>query len=160
MRFHEGVLMDLDHAIHWILNDGWTFSVLMVFMVASWVAVFFCARGNKKMLTKTRAGHDMDCFAQEMAAAGHNEDVARAVYRYIQEAHDIDFPILPGDDLSTTLGITDDDVYRAIPALLTGAGRAPQIGRLKQQIITVADLVDFVERAPLPANYVRELQTA
>jgi hypothetical protein len=134
--------------------------MFLVFLLASSGIVFFCARGNKKMLTETRAGHDMECFVREMTAAGHDESVSRAVYCYIEEMHGIDFPILPGDDLCTTLGITDDDVYRAVPALLTDAGRAPQLGRLKQPIITVADLVDFVERAPLPADYVRELQTA
>jgi len=47
-----------------------------------------------------------------------------------------------------------------LPALLKRSGRAPRLGRLMMPLETVANLVDFVERAPLGTEYVREWQTA
>jgi len=153
--------MDLDHAVHWILNDGSSVGMLLLFMLASSITVFFGARGRKKMLTTSRAGHDMEEFVREMKAAGHNEEVSREVYLYIEEHYGIDFPILPTDNLCMMLGITDDSVqYVMLPALLKRSGRAPRLGRLMMPLETVANLVDFVERAPLGTEYVREWQTA
>jgi hypothetical protein len=149
-----------DQLTHWLMNDGSSFTGFLVFIAVCYAVIAYSARGQKKQLEERRAGYCEDRFVQEMAEAGHDAEVARTVYHYIEDMHRIDFPILPSDDLYTVLGITDDAVRRAMPLLLEALGREAQIGRLMKQLTTVEDLVKFVANAPRMTEYVWEMQTA
>jgi hypothetical protein len=151
-----------DQLTHWLMNDGASFTAFLAFLAVCCGVIAYAASGRKKQLEERRAGYNEDRFVQDMTASGHDAEVSRTVYQYIQDMHRIDFPILPGDDLYTVLGVTDGDVRRAMPMLLQALGREAQIGRLMKQLTTVEDLVKFVADAPRAMEYVweREWQTA
>ena len=119
--------MSLDQAIYWITNDGWAVGVLILFLAVSCLVVYFTARGHHRELAEARAGYNVDCFVRELTAKGCDAYVARLVYRYIEDMHRIDFPILPSDDICVTLGLTEDALLRALPALLSVSGRVPTV---------------------------------
>jgi len=148
-----------DQVTHWMMNDGLSCTVFLIFIAVCYAVVAYVAHGQKRQLAECRTGYGEERFVQEMSAAGHDAEVARTVYQYIEDMHNIDFPILPSDDLYM-LGITDDAVRRATPLLLQALGREAQIGRLMKPLTTVEDLVKFVAEAPRVAEYVWEMQTA
>lgn len=150
------VMQISDQFRHWLMNDGSAFSAFVLFLGACAGVVAYAARGQKKQLSEHRAGYDVECFLREMTAAGHDVEVARTVYYYIEDMHRIDFPILPEDDLYTVLGVTDEAVRRAMPVLLQSMGRDVSLGRLMKQLTTVEDLVKFVGTAPHTTEYVWE----
>jgi hypothetical protein len=156
------VAQSCNQLTHWLMNDGSSFTAFLAFLAVCYAVIAYSARGQKREIAERRAGYDEDRFVQEMVEAGHDDEVARTVYQYIEDMHRIDFPILPSDDLYTVLGITDDAVRRAMPMLLQAMGREARIGRLMKQLTTVEDLVKFVANAPRAMEYVweRELQTA
>jgi hypothetical protein len=156
----EQITHSCDQLTHWLTNDGSAFTAFLMFLGVSFAVVSYAARGQKKQLWEYRAGYDVECFVREMTAAGHDAEVSRTVYCYIENRHRIDFPILPGDDLYTVLGVTDECVRRAMPSLLQATGREPNVGRLMKQLTTVEDLVKFVASAPLVPDTVWEMQTA
>jgi len=149
-----------DQPTHWILNDGWSVGVFLVFLAVSGITVFCAAKDRNKRILMSRAGYTVENFLAEMEAAGHDVQVARTVYQFIQGTYRVGFPIQPGDDLYLMLGITDASVWRAMPALLQATGREPRIGRLLKPIVTVQELVHFVEVAPMVSERGWQLQTA
>ena len=155
-------LYGCDQVGHWLLNDGSSFSALMIFLILCLVVVAVAARGNKKQLSQDRAGYDVECFVQEMTNNGYDETVCRIVYHYIQSMYRIDFPIMPGDDLYTVFGITEDAAQRSMPVLMQATGRQDRrASRLRKPLNTVKDLVDYVESLPRTLDYVWEhFQTA
>ncbi len=150
------VMVVSDQVRHWLVNDGSAFSAFVVFLGICAGVIAYAARGQKKELEEHRAGYDEDRFVQDMTASGHDAEVARTVYYYIEDMHRIDFPILPEDDLYTVLGVTDESVRRAMPVLLQSMGRDVSLGRLMKQLTTVEDLVKFVAAAPRATEYVWE----
>ena len=82
-------------------------------------------------------------------------DCVSGVYEYIQEMHGVDFPIFPTDDLSQVLGMTDEDVRRALPPILEVTGRSAQLGRMLRPLETVEEMVAFVCRVQPEPVYER-----
>jgi len=159
VQYWHQAMHAIDQPTHWMLNDGSAACGVLLFMIVCSVIVFVTAQGRKKHISQSRAGYDVDCFVDEMAAAGYDAEMARVVYCYIQDMYRIDFPILPGDDLYM-LGATDDAVRRTMPALLQATGREARMGHIMKQLTTVEDLVRYIETLPRSADYVWELQTA
>jgi hypothetical protein len=119
------------------------FAILMGF-----VLLYFSAQSRRAALVRDRSGKNEDTFVEYLAAYGFDQGIARAAYRYLQQMHEIDFPILPKDDLDRDLGLDGDDLKQAVRDLLDETGRQYLPGLLSSPLVTVADLVRYIQASP------------
>ncbi len=126
LQYWAVITQSCDQLTHWLVNDGASFTAFLLFIAVCCAAIAYVARGQNRELAERRAGYDQDRFVQDMVRTGHDSEVSRTVYQYIEDMHRID--ILPSDDLYTVLGITEGDVQRAMPLLLEAMGRKAHIG--------------------------------
>ena len=79
---------------------------------------------------------------------GFDPEIARRTYAYLQQAQWIAFPIEPQDDLDRDLGMDGDDVQRTLRELLAETGREYLPGLLDWPLVTVVDLVRYIQASP------------
>ena len=115
-------------------------------LLAGLALVYFSAQSRKAARRRDRAGQDEETFAAQFAAHGFDPEIARTVYRYLEERTQAGFPILPGDDLDRDLGV--DDVREAVRELAARVGREYLPGLVTEPIATVAQLVRAVQAQP------------
>ena len=118
--------------------------VLAVGVGILWVS----ARSRREEANDERAGKNVDSFVEGLAAFNFDPKIARTTYEYLIQMEGIDFPIFPEDTLREDLGISDEEKEQAIEFLLAENGRASRLGIQNQPVITVADLVRFVQASP------------
>jgi hypothetical protein len=117
-------------------------------MLMGFVMLYFSAQSRRAALVRDRSGKTEETFTEHLAAYGFDTDIARSTYRYLQQMHQIDFPIVPKDDLDRDLGLDDDDVNGSVRDLLSETGREYLPGLIDTPLVTVADLVRYVQACP------------
>jgi len=70
------------------------------------------------------------------------------LYRYLQEQQNVAFPIEPLDDLDHDLGLDSEDLEQTIRELLRQTGRENMPGLLSSPLVTVEDLVRYLQASP------------
>jgi hypothetical protein len=110
--------------------------------------VYFSAQSRRAALTRDRSGRTEETFAEYFAANGFDPRIARATYRYLQQTQRIDFPIEPLDDLDRTLGLNEEELNQTIRDLLAETGREYLPGLLDSPLVTVVDLVRYLQASP------------
>jgi hypothetical protein len=126
------------------------FAVLMGFAL-----LYFSAQSRRAALVRDRSGRTEETFAEYLAAYGFDPEIARATYRYLQDVQQVDFPIVPKDDLDRDLGLDDNDVKQTVRDLLDEAGREYLPGLLESPLVTVVDLVRYIQASPRRVETVR-----
>jgi len=119
------------------------FAILMGFAL-----LYFSAQSRRAALVRDRSGRTEDTFAEYLAAYGFDPEIARTTYRYLQQVQQVAFPIVPKDDLDRDLGLDDDDVKRTVRDLLDETGREYLPGLLDSPLVTVVDLVRYIQASP------------
>jgi hypothetical protein len=119
------------------------FAVLMGFAL-----VFFSAQTRKASRNRDRSGHTEDTFAEHLATYGFDPEIARTTYSYLQERQNVAFPIEPTDDLDRDFGLYGQDLDSVVRDLLHQTGRAYLPGLLESPLVTVVDLVRYVQASP------------
>jgi hypothetical protein len=104
---------------------------------------------RRSELVRGRAGVTEKSFVGHMAVYDFDTDISANTYRYLQEVRLVDFPILPSDALNEDLGLDSDDVKETVRDLLIRTGRAFRPGILAAPIVTVEDLVRYLQASPL-----------
>lgn len=117
-------------------------------MLMGFVLLYFSAQSRRAALVRDRSGWTEDTFAEYLAAYGFNTGIARMTYRYLQNVRGVEFPILPKDDLDRDLGLDDQDLKQTIRDLLGEAGREYLPGRMESPLVTVVDLVRYIQASP------------
>jgi hypothetical protein len=112
------------------------------------VLLYFSAESRRAALVRDRSGRTEDTFAEFLAAYGFDPDIARMTYRYLQNVQGVAFPIVPKDDLDRDLGLNDEDVKQTVRDLLHEAGREYLPGLLESPLVTVVDLVRYIQASP------------
>jgi hypothetical protein len=110
--------------------------------------VYLSAQSRRSALARDRAGITAETFAESLAAYGFDPGIARSAYVYLQQTQQIEFPIDPRDDLDRDLGMDPDEVQRAVRDLLDEAGREYLPGLLESPLVTVVDLVRYIQASP------------
>ncbi len=110
--------------------------------------LYFSALSRRAALVRDRSGKTEDTFAEYLAGYGFNPEIARATYRYLQDVQQVAFPIVPKDDLDRDLGLDDTDLKRTIRDLLAETGRENLPGLLESPLVTVVDLVRYIQASP------------
>jgi hypothetical protein len=119
------------------------FAVLMGFAL-----LYFSAQSRRAALVRDRSGKTEDTFAEYLAAYGFDPGIARTTYRYLQQMQQLDFPIVPRDDLDRDLGLDGDDLKQAVRDLLDEMGREYLPGLMDSPLVTVVDLVRYIQASP------------
>ncbi len=110
--------------------------------------LYFSALSRRASLVRDRSGRTENTFAEYLAAYGFDPEIARTTYRYLQEIQQVAFPIVPMDDLDRDLGLDDVDLKRTVRDLLEQTGRDYLPGLLESPLVTVVDLVRYIQASP------------
>lgn len=110
--------------------------------------VYLSAQSRRSSLARDRSGITAETFAESLAAYGFDPEIARATYVYLQQEQRVGFPIDPRDDLDRNLGLDGDDVKRTVRDLLAETGREYLPGLLDSPLVTVVDLVRYIQASP------------
>jgi hypothetical protein len=110
--------------------------------------VYLSAVSRRASLARDRSGITAETFADSLAAYGFDPEIARTTYLYLQMEQRIQFPIDPRDDLDRDLGMDSDDVERTVRELLAQMGREYLPGLLDSPLLTVVDLVRYLQLSP------------
>ena len=110
--------------------------------------VYLSAQSRRSSLTRDRSGLTADTFAESLAAYGFDPEIARTAYVYLQQVQQVAFPIDPRDDLDRDLGLDGEDVKRTVRDLLAETGREYLPGLLNSPLVTVVDLVRYIQASP------------
>jgi hypothetical protein len=110
--------------------------------------LYLSAQSRRATLLRDRSGRTEDTFSEYLAAYGFDPEIARTTYRYLQQEQQVAFPILPKDDLDRDLGLDGDDLKQAVRDLLHDTGRDYLPGLLESPLVTVVDLVRYIQASP------------
>jgi hypothetical protein len=110
--------------------------------------VYFSAQSRRSALTRDRSGRTEETFAEYFAAYGFDPRIARATYRYLQQTQQVAFPIEPLDDLDRALGLDEEELNQTVRDLLAETGREYLPGLLASPLVTVLDLVRYIQASP------------
>jgi hypothetical protein len=110
--------------------------------------VYLSAQSRRSSLTRDRSGLTADTFAESLVAYGFDPEIARTAYVYLQQVQQVAFPIDPRDDLDRDLGLDGEDVKRTVRDLLAETGREYLPGLLNSPLVTVVDLVRYIQASP------------
>src|SRR5580698_5317729 len=110
--------------------------------------VYLSAQSRRSSLVRDRSGCTEDTFAESLAAYGFDPEIARTTYVYLQQIQRVAFPIDPRDDLDRDLGMDGDDVKRTVRDLLDETGREYLPGLLTSPLVTVVDVVRYIQASP------------
>jgi hypothetical protein len=138
---------------HFALQQWLGEQIVPVFMIGfailmGFAMVYFSAKSRRSSLTRDRSGRTEETFAEYLAAYGFDPEIARTTYRYLQEHQQVAFPIEPTDDLDRDLGLDGEEVNRTVRALLDETGREYLPGLLGSPLVTVVDLVRYIQASP------------
>jgi hypothetical protein len=126
------------------------FAILMGFAM-----VYISAKNRRSSLARDRSGRTEDTFADYLAAYGFDPYIARTTYRYLQQNQKIAFPIEPQDDLDRVLSLDEEDVKTTVRDLLDETGREYLPGLLDSPLVTVVDVVRYIQASPRRLAVVR-----
>lgn len=126
------------------------FAILMGFAM-----VYISAKNRRSSLVRDRSGRTEDTFAEYLAAYGFDPYIARTTYRYLQQNQNVAFPIEPQDDLDRVLGLDEEEVKTTVRDLLDETGREYLPGLLDSPLVTVVDVVRYIQASPRRLAVVR-----
>jgi len=117
--------------------------------------LYLSAQSRRASLVRDRSGRTEETFAEYLAAYGFDPGIARTTYRYLQRVQNVSFPIVPKDDLDRDLGLDDEEVKQSLRDLLDETGREYLPGLLDSPLVTVVDLVRYIQASPRRLEVVR-----
>jgi len=118
--------------------------LLALVMVVLWVS----ARNRRVQMNAARLGTNEDTFVELMERYGFDPEISRTVYVYLQEKQNVHFPIDATDLLDEDLGLDLVDVDETIRDVFKITWRVYQPGLRHEPLISVEDLVRFVQASP------------
>jgi hypothetical protein len=119
------------------------FALLMGFAI-----LYLSAQARRTSLVRDRSGRSEESFVFDLTGWGFDPEIARTAYRYLQEYQNVGFPIEPLDDLDHDLGLDSEDLEQTIRDLLRETGRVNLPGLLYSPLVTVVDLVRYIQASP------------
>lgn len=137
----------------WLREQAWPLGILAAILLVTYVSLKISATHRQRSLRRQREGVTEDSFAEYLVGFGLDEAIAKTVYRYLQEVQLVKFPILPSDALDEDLGLDSDDIKQTIGDLLSALGRVQNANVVHTPILTVIDLVRFLQASSILARY-------
>jgi hypothetical protein len=132
----------------WLSEQALPLAVIAVLLVLVMIVLSMSARNRRVRLTRSRAGMNEDTFVQSLVVYGFDPDISRTAYLYLQEKQNVHFPIQASDLLDEDLGLDLADVEETVRDLLQLTQRRYQPGLRHDPLVTVEDLVRFIQASP------------
>ena len=132
----------------WLGDEGTPLVFIGFAILMGILLLYFSAQSRRAALVRDRSGRTEDTFAEFLAAYGFDPEIARATYRYLQDVQHVAFPIVPKDDLDRDLGLDEEDLNRTVRELLEETGREYLPGLHGSPLVTVVDLVRYIQASP------------
>ena len=134
-----------------------TEQVLPLAIIAGSVAfiltvLWVSARNRRLKMNEARSGTNEDTFVDSMLIYGFDPEISRTVYSYLQQRQNVHFPIEASDQLDEDLGLDLADVEQTIREVFEITRRQYQPGLRHMPLITVEDVVRFVQASPRRAS--------
>jgi hypothetical protein len=132
----------------WLSEQALPLAVIIVLLALVMVALSVSARNRRVRLNESRAGTNEDTFVESLVVYGFDPQISRTIYSYLQEKQNVHFPIEATDLLDEDLGLDLVDLDETIREVLQLTRRQYQPGLRHQPLVTVEDLVRFVQASP------------
>ena len=133
---------------HWLGEQIVAVSMVGFALLMGLALVYLSAKSRQSSLVRDRSGRTEETFTEFLAAYGFDTEIARMTYRYLQQRQDVAFPILPTDDLDRDLGLNEEEVQATVRDLLAESGREYLPGLLDSPLVTVVDVVRYIQASP------------
>lgn len=132
----------------WLSEQAILLTVILAFLAFLMIVLSLSARNRRIRLSHARAGINRDTFVQALAVCGFEPEISSTVYTYLQEKQNVHFPIETTDQLDEDLGLDLVDVNQTVRDVLQLTRRQFQPGLRHTPLVTVEDLVSFVQASP------------
>jgi hypothetical protein len=132
----------------WLSQQAGPLIIIGCLIAFIMIVLYLSARSRRRAMNEQRAGINEYTFVNHLAAYGFDANIARVTYQYLQEKQRVSFPIEATDLLDEDLGLGSGDVAESVQDLLALTERMSQPGMLHMPLVTVEDLVRFLQASP------------
>jgi len=132
----------------WLSQQAGPALIILCIVAFIFLVLFLSSISRRRALARSRSGINEHTFVDYLAGFGFNTEITRITYRYLQEQQNVAFPIEPSDQLDEDLGLDSDDIRQSVRELLAATSREYQPGMLHQPLVTVEDLVRYLQSCP------------
>ena len=132
----------------WLGEQAIPFAVIVIILAFVMITLWLSARSRRLKMNEQRSGTNEDTFIESLVVYGFDPEISRTVYRYLQERQNVHFPIQATDLLDEDLGLDLVDLDQTVREVLQITHRVYQPGLRHTPIVTVEDLVRFIQASP------------
>jgi hypothetical protein len=132
----------------WLSEQAMPFALIVLLLAFVMTVLYLSARNRRAKMNEERSGVNEDTFVSFLSTYGFDANIARSTYRYLQEKQRVSFPIQASDLLDEDLGLDSEDIKESMHDLLRINHRLHQPGIYLSPLVTVEDLVRFVQASP------------
>jgi len=132
----------------WLSEQAGPLALIVALLAFVMIILYVSAKSRNARLNEARSHVNEDTFVDSLTTYGFDPNIARTTYRYLQDKQNVRFPIEASDHLDEDLGLDLVDVDQSIVDILTLTERLHQPGLQHGPIVTVEDLVRFVQASP------------
>ncbi len=123
-------------------------AIIVVLLAAVMIILSVSARNRRVRMNEARSGTNEDTFVDSLIPYGFDPEISRTVYTYLQEKQNVHFPIEATDLLDEDLGLDMVDLDQTVREVFQMTRRRYQPGLRHTPLVTVEDLVRFVQASP------------
>ncbi len=132
----------------WLSEQATPLIAIAVFLALVMIVLSVSARSRRIKMNEARSGTNEDTFVDSLIVYGFDPEISRTVYRYLQDKQNVHFPIEATDLLDEDLGLDLVDLEETQRDVFLLTRRLYQPGLRHAPLVTVEDLVRFVQASP------------
>ena len=132
----------------WLSEQAMPLALIVLLLAFVLTVLYLSARSRRVKMNEARSGLNEDTFVESLSAFGFDANIARTTYHYLQDKQRVSFPVQASDLLDEDLGLDSEDIKESILDLLAINHRLHQPGLYYSPLVTVEDLVRFVQASP------------
>ena len=132
----------------WLADQLRPLLLLSAILALILAIVYVSMRIRGARMNERRTGLNEDSFVHSLVIYGFDSGIARTTFRYLQTTQYVPFPIQASDLLDQDLGLDLEDLNQAVRELAALTERLYMPGRRSTPILTVEDLVRFLQASP------------
>ena len=140
----------------WVSQQALLLAVIVVLLSLAMLILHRSARNRRVRMNEARSGTNEDTFVDSLVIHGFDPLITRSTYRYLQNTQRISFPIRAADLLDQDLGLDNAGLDKSASDLIESIARLYQPGHQHDFLVTVEDLVRFIQASPKCLNVPRE----
>jgi hypothetical protein len=132
----------------WLSEQAIPLAAIACFLAFVFAVLAISARNRRIRMNEARSGTNEDTFVDSLIVYGFDPEISRTVYRYLQERQNVHFPIEATDLLDEDLGLDVADLEQTQREVFELTRRLYQPGLRHTPLVTVEDLVRFIQASP------------